>query len=131
LLASNSLVLSLFGQAEKEISAHAGHISSEDFYNAKLSAVWNRVREATAYRGLEVYSRTAFDRLAATSKDALKRRPWDYVVADLDHVAKYYETTGTSGTATPTPRTVEDIVWNTVSVAAAWQGRLAGPRGFR
>ncbi len=117
---------SLLADVEYEINAESRGIPSESFYEAKLSRVWDRARQALAHHDLGLFSPAAFEGLAVTSKDALKRRPWDYVVADLDGVAKYYETTGTSGTVTPTPRTVEDIVWNSVSVGAAWRD-LIGP----
>jgi phenylacetate-CoA ligase len=47
------------------------------------------------------------------------------VAVGLSHAAKYYETTGTSGRVTPTPRLAADLMWNTVAVAEAWRSVLA------
>ncbi|MBL1065948.1 phenylacetate--CoA ligase family protein [Streptomyces sp. 7-21] len=59
-----------------------------------------------------------------TLKDDLKQRPLDYCVVTPGEAAKYYETTGTTGRATPTPRLAEDSVRNAVSVAEAWRTLL-------
>ncbi len=99
---------------------------SQPYYESKLARVWARASRSAAYHDVGEYSRAALDALPATMKDTLKRRPWDFMVADVDQAAKYYETTGTSGAVTPTPRLAEDVIWNTVSVAAAWRD-LLGP----
>lgn len=113
--------LSLVEEAQNEIDSESDRVPALAFCERKLAEVWDRARSAVAYRELGPFSPQAFQAAPVTPKEALKQAPWDYVVADLDEAAKYYETTGTSGVVTPTPRTVEDIVWNTVSVATAWR----------
>lgn len=121
MLINSSARLSLVQEAQNEIDQELGAIPLDDFYRTKLTSSWERARSAVAYRELGPFSSEAFQALPVMSKDSLKRAPWDYVVANLDEAAKYYETTGTSGLVTPTPRTVEDIVWNAISVASAWR----------
>jgi phenylacetate-CoA ligase len=101
---------------------HSG--PAADFYTAKVFETWNRARKAEAFQQLGEFSWESFRALPVTAKDELKAHPWRFAVADVADAAKYYETTGTSGRVTPTPRTVEDIVWNTVSVAEAWRAVL-------
>ena len=95
------------------------------FYRRKIADVWARAQASPAYAKLGDFSWDTFRALPVTTKEQLKRDPWSYVAAPVEAAAKYYETTGTTGTATPTPRLAEDIIWNTVSVARAW-GDLVG-----
>ncbi|WP_333767266.1 phenylacetate--CoA ligase family protein [Streptomyces sp. IBSBF 2435] len=110
--------------------AGAGTDSYADFYAAKLAGVWDRARRTRAYASLGAFSTRAFLDLPATSKDGLKARPLDYVRVPVGASLKYYQTTGTTGTPTPTPRTARDMIANTVSVAEAWRPMLAD-RGHR
>lgn len=121
LLIGSSAALDLLVRVEDELCTQSKGVPLSGFYQAKLAELWDRARRSLAYAGIGEFSRDEFSRLAATSKDDLKRRPWDYVAVNLDDSAKYYETTGTSGVVTPTPRNVDDIVWNTVSVGMAWR----------
>jgi phenylacetate-CoA ligase len=106
LLISSRARLSLVEEAQADIDSESDKVPAPAFYETKLVEVWDRARRAVAYRDLGPFSPQAFHAAAITPKDALKQAPWDYVVADLDEAAKYYETTGTSGVVTPTPRTV-------------------------
>ncbi|GAB3439745.1 phenylacetate--CoA ligase family protein [Actinophytocola sediminis] len=121
MLIGSSAALDLLVRAENELRARSKGVPSAGFYDGKLAQLWDRARGSLAYTGIGEFSPAAFARLAVTSKEDLKRSPWDYVAVGLDDAAKYYETTGTSGVVTPTPRTVDDIVWNTVSVGTAWR----------
>ncbi|MFL6110518.1 MAG: phenylacetate--CoA ligase family protein [Catenulispora sp.] len=112
--------------AQQEFSELRGLPVPEEFYRSKISECWARAQAAPAYRDLGRYSWEAFTALPPTTKDRLKADPWDFVAAPLAQSAKYYETTGTTGRPTPTPRLVQDIVWNAVSVANAW-GDVIGP----
>ncbi|MEJ7705048.1 MAG: hypothetical protein WKF47_15975 [Geodermatophilaceae bacterium] len=113
--------------AQEEIRLMHGSEPSRDFHESKLAESWRRASKAAAYQGLPEYSPGAFADLAVTPKGALKADPWSFTAVDLDGCAKYYETTGTSGSVTPTPRLFEDTVWNVVSVAQAW-GRVLRPQ---
>ncbi|MFF5860046.1 phenylacetate--CoA ligase family protein [Streptomyces sp. NPDC012751] len=104
--------------------------SDEAFRTAKLAEVWQRAARTTAYAGLGPFSTDAFSRLPATAKEDLKARPLDYLRVPVGEGLKYYQTTGTTGVPTPTPRTARDVIANTVSVAEAWRPMLAD-RGHR
>lgn len=118
--------LDLLRLAQEEIRETRRAAPSAEFYAGKLAQVWDRARKSEAFSEIGDFSPEDFASLPLTGKDDLKAHPWRYAVADLPAAAKYYETTGTSGRVTPTPRLLEDIVWNTVSVAEAWRGVL-GP----
>jgi phenylacetate-CoA ligase len=113
-------------RAQEEVSRYRGMTPGTGFYERKLRAAWERARQSHAYRELGDYTPAALSALPVTAKEALKGAPWDYVTAGIDDAAKYYETTGSSGRVTPTPRLAEDIIWNTVSVAEGWR-ELLGP----
>lgn len=110
--------------AAREFRERGGTVPGDAFYTDKIAAVWARAQGAPAYAKLGAFTWEAFGELAVTSKDQLKSDPWGFLAATVDDGAKYYETTGTTGTATPTPRLVDDLIWNTVSVAEAWRGVL-------
>ncbi|MEU5661532.1 phenylacetate--CoA ligase family protein [Streptomyces longwoodensis] len=55
-----------------------------------------------------------------TPKTALKKDPSTFLRRTGAPYHKYYETSGSTGVPTPTPRLVEDSIWNTVSVATIW-----------
>jgi phenylacetate-CoA ligase len=110
--------------ATRELRDRAGTVPADDFYADKIAAVWARAQGSPAHAGLGDFSPGAFAALAPTRKEQLKGDPWSFVAASIDDGVKYYETTGTTGTATPTPRLVDDVIWNTVSVAQAWHDLL-------
>jgi len=111
--------------AVDEMHAIGTTVPDRSFYERKLAAVWSRAKRSVAYRGMGDFSADALRECPVTTKDDIKSRPWDYIVADVTAAAKYYETTGTSGQVTPTPRFAEDIIWNVASVSAAWRDVLA------
>ena len=96
-------------EAERQFGETRGAVPSEGFY-----------------RDIGPFGWPAFTALPVTPKERLKADPWSFVATTLRASAKYYETTGTTGAATPTPRLAEDILWNAVSVAFAWREPL-GP----
>jgi phenylacetate-CoA ligase len=108
------------GQARK----YRGHVPDAEFYRRKLAAVWERARHTSAHADLPDFSPAAFAAVPVTSKDELKGAPWDFAAAGIADAAKYYESSGTGGRSTPTPRLAADVIWNTVSVAEAWSSLL-------
>lgn len=119
------------GRAQEEISRYRLRIPGQAHYTAKLQDLWERARHSQAYRELGRFSTTTFSALPITTKSMVKAEPWKYTTTRLGDAAKYYETSGTTGRATPTPRLAEDIIWNTVSVAEAWRDVLpADDRGL-
>lgn len=95
-----------------------------NFYEDRLRAVWERARHSTRYGQLGPYHRQAFLKLSPTSKQELKDRTASLIVGPLHTKVKYYESSGTSGRVTPTPRDAQDIIYNAVSVAEAWRPLL-------
>ncbi|MFD4669608.1 phenylacetate--CoA ligase family protein [Lentzea sp. NPDC058450] len=112
-------------RAQDEIRSLFRFQPPSEFYQAKLAEAWQRAAKAAAYGCLPEFSEEAFSSQPVTTKEALKNDPWSFVVTDLGASAKYYETTGTSGQVTPTPRLFEDIAWNAVSVEQAWRRVLS------
>lgn len=112
-------------RARGEIRDHQGKMPPESFYLEKLQAIWDRARKASVYRNLGEFSLRGFRSLPVTSKTQLKVAHDEFLVTSVDAADKYYETTGTSGRPTPTPRLAEDAIWNITSVAEAWRGLLA------
>ncbi|MFC4495749.1 phenylacetate--CoA ligase family protein [Streptomyces ovatisporus] len=110
--------------AQEEVRSLRGNPVPDDFHGGKLAAVWARARKSPAFRGLPEFSWENFESLPVMTKEGLKSDPWHYAVTDVSGAAKYYETTGTTGRVTPTPRLAEDVIWNTVSVAEAWRSIL-------
>ncbi|MGL6234648.1 MAG: hypothetical protein ACRC20_04830 [Segniliparus sp.] len=95
------------------------------FYERKLTEAWGRARQAPAYSSLPEFSAQAFKDLPVTSKEKLKALPLEFARVGVGAALKYYQTTGTTGVPTPTPRTLLDAIANTVSVAEAWRTLLA------
>jgi phenylacetate-CoA ligase len=118
--------LDFMERIQQEVTAHRRASPSDDaYYASKLAEAWQRARQTSARAWLDAFSMRAFLNLPATSKDDLKSRPLDFLRVPVDAGLKYYQTTGTTGTPTPTPRTAQDMIANTVSVAEAWRGMLA------
>ncbi|HVK24954.1 MAG TPA: phenylacetate--CoA ligase family protein [Actinokineospora sp.] len=115
--------------AREEIGNHSGTTPDPGFYHRKLAEVWARAARTTAYAGLGEYSPAAFDAQPVTPREALKADPLDFATVGPGGGLRYYETTGSTGVPTPTPRLAEDIIWNTVSVAHAWESVIG--RGDR
>ncbi|WP_315784225.1 phenylacetate--CoA ligase family protein [Bradyrhizobium sp. SZCCHNPS1003] len=90
------------------------------YQERKLARVWDIAKSSRAYSHLGRFSVGAFQQLNVTSKAALKARPDDFESSLIEQAVKYYESTGTTGTATPTRRTAEDIAWNYGSVFLQW-----------
>lgn len=119
--------LDFMERIQQEVTAHRRASPADDaYYTAKLADVWQRARQTPAYGSLGAFSPQGFQDLPVTSKDDLKARPLEYLRVPVEEGLKYYQTTGTTGVPTPTPRTARDMIANTVSVAEAWRGMLAG-----
>ena len=95
------------------------------YYETGLAAVWDRARSSQHYAKLPSFTAEAFRSLLLTDKSDVKKDPWKFTTLDLNKAFRYYETTGTSGNVTPTPRTREDVDANVNSVASAWQRFLS------
>ncbi|MEU2711963.1 phenylacetate--CoA ligase family protein [Streptomyces sp. NPDC007205] len=119
--------LDFMERIQREVSAQdRAARCDEAYYAPKLAEAWRRAEQTAAYASLGAFSVQAFHDLPVTSKDDLKARPLDYLRVPVGAGLKYYQTTGTTGVPTPTPRTARDVTANTVSVAEAWRTMLAG-----
>ncbi|MEV4617023.1 phenylacetate--CoA ligase family protein [Kitasatospora sp. NPDC049258] len=95
----------------------------------KLALLWERAAEAPYYREAAGVAERDLTAVQPTPKDRLKAAPEDFARPGLARVVKYYESSGSGGIPTPTPRVAEDIVHNVVGVAPLWRRALgAGPR---
>lgn len=112
--------------ARQEIENHSDATLDQGFYERKLAEVWARAARSTAYAGIGQFSFEAFAALPVTLRETLKARPLDFATVPPGDALRYYETTGSAGAPTPTPRLAEDIIWNTVSVAHAWRSVVSG-----
>ncbi|MFY1587099.1 phenylacetate--CoA ligase family protein [Micromonospora sp. WMMD734] len=89
----------------------------------KLAQLWERLDGSPRYRDLPHVRARDFAGAPVTEKQEVKADPFGFVRDDGSHV-RYYETSGSTGSPTPTPRAVEDVVWNTASVATVWSRTL-------
>jgi len=90
----------------------------------KLARLWDRAQTIPCYRDLPGFAARDLDRLPVTGKDALKADPARFARADLAGFAKYYESSGSSGVPTPTPRLAEDTITNVIGVSGLWRRAL-------
>jgi phenylacetate-CoA ligase len=93
----------------------------QDYQLERLAATWERAEKSEWYRGrLGLFSPASFRELEVTPREALKQAPKAFDAVTIDEALKYYESSGTSGIATPTIRTRDDIAWNHASVWQQW-----------
>lgn len=91
----------------------------------KVERVLERAADAPYYRGV-LAGHDDLTSLPVTPKAAVRARPEDFLTPAAARAVKYYETSGTSnGGPLPTPRLVEDVVWNAVTIAGAWSRVVA------
>lgn len=103
---------------------------TERIQHEKLALVWGRARSIPHYTRLPGFAECDLSRLPITTKDEVKADPHRFARTDLSGVLKYYESSGSSGRTTPTPRTAADIIGNAISVAGLWR-RSLGPEPRR
>ena len=111
---------SLLDIARAEMAGCSMSKRTDLFYQQKIQQLWERATKSQAYSKLPPYSAQAFASLLPTERQQLKDNPLDFLAIPINKALKYYETTGTTGRPTPTPRVREDIIWNTTSVMDAW-----------
>lgn len=90
----------------------------------KLAALWGRVDDVPYYQGLSGVAIRRLQDVPATPKEALKEDPAAFLWKGAKPYHKYYESSGSTGRPTPTPRVVEDAVWNVAAVASMWSRML-------
>ncbi|WP_063770148.1 phenylacetate--CoA ligase family protein [Streptacidiphilus melanogenes] len=130
MFARDSRALDLLDAAHREQTELDDHGYAKDAVDRqqqlKLDALWDRAVQVPYYRELPAVAARSLERLPVTPKSALKADPWAFVRSDAEVASfhKYYESSGSTGSPTPTPRLVEDAVWNTASVASLWRRTL-------
>lgn len=70
-------------------------------------------------------------RLPFTTKDDLRTAMHDILSRDLDEACFYYETTGTTGPATPCPRGPREVIASNAHVTESWRNIFADVFGGR
>lgn len=87
----------------------------------KLSLLWKRAITTPYYASLAEEPVGKLEKVPVTPKLTVKQQAELFVPLHAKQPLKYYETSGTTGLPTPTPRLAEDIIWNTISVAGLWK----------
>jgi phenylacetate-CoA ligase len=90
----------------------------------KLGQLWDRARCVPHYQDLPGFAERDLHRLPVTDKQVLKGAPDRFLRTDLAGITKYYESSGTAGRPTPTPRLAEDVISNVLGVAPLWRRAL-------
>jgi len=72
----------------------------------------------------EIAADTSFDDIPFTTKEHLREHLDDVASLSLDRSWIYYETTGTTGTSTPCPRTAEDSIRTGVALCEGYRDLL-------
>ncbi len=125
MLLSRPDAMAAFTSAQQELAFLESQRFSPDavagVQEAKLKALWARAVRTPYYESLAGTSPEQFHLLPITPKAVVKSRPELFRVEDGEEPLKYYETSGTTGAPTSTPRVAADIVWNTISVASGWK----------
>ncbi|NRQ37777.1 phenylacetate--CoA ligase family protein [Nonomuraea sp. NN258] len=101
-----------------------------DIQHQKLAELWGRAVSVPHFSGQPGFAAQDLPQLPVTTKDQVKADPDAFARTDLSGVARYYESSGSSGRTTPTPRTAADLIGNAVSVAGLWR-RVLGAEPLR
>jgi phenylacetate-CoA ligase len=111
-------------ESELELLEHAGHSEEavQDVQRRKLERLWSRAASTDYYATLARSGAPALDSVPVTPKSVVRSEWRRFLVPEASTPYRYYETSGTTnGGPLPVPRLVEDVVWNTVTLANAWQ----------
>lgn len=106
-----------------EATSYAPEVTAR-IRHQKLALVWGRDRSIPHYAVLPGFAECDLTRLPIVTKDQVKTDPDRFARTELTGVLKYYESSGSSGRTTPTPRTAADIIGNAISVAGLWRRSL-------
>jgi phenylacetate-CoA ligase len=117
-------------EAELELLDRAGYADDavREVQERKLERLWRRAASTEYYAGLAGSGPPSLESLPVTPKAVVRSRWREFLVPEAATPYRYYETSGTTGGGPlPVPRLVEDVVWNTVTLASAWS-KLVLPR---
>jgi phenylacetate-CoA ligase len=117
-------------EAELDLLARAGHAEEavREVQQRKLERLWRRAASTQYYAELTGSGPARLEGIPVTPKVLVRSRWKEFLVPEAATPYRYYETSGTtSGGPLAVPRLVEDVVWNTVTLADAWS-KLVQPR---
>lgn len=118
---------------EKEVNKFFdGELKGEtlkDLQNDKLKKILRYVHKNCAYYkkmldGVENWQDIILDdieRIPFTTKDTLREQGLDMLSQPIENNVYYYETTGTTGAATPCPRSMVDVISSNVTISLAYK----------
>ncbi|GLZ35163.1 coenzyme F390 synthetase [Lentzea sp. NBRC 105346] len=101
-------------------------VDLQQWHAERLDIVLRHVREKSPF-----YKEHLKDDLPFTTKADLRRELHNVLSGDVSEAAIYYETTGTTGTPTPCPRSAKDIEWSNLHVERSWRHMFAHHFGER
>jgi len=132
-----------FWQRYQEIarSWYAGTLSEAylaAWHGERLTAVLRHVTERSPFyrrhlSGVDIAAVTpeSLRELPFTTKADLRREMYDVLAGSPAEASIFYETTGTTGAATPCPRGIRDIITSNTSVIESWRRLIAHRFGDR
>ena len=88
---------------------------------AKLVAVWEHAAAVPRYRDEPGVLARDLTLLPVVEKDELKADPDAFLRTGLTGPISYYESSGSTGVPTPTPRTAKDTIANAIGVSSLWR----------
>ncbi|MFF9347215.1 phenylacetate--CoA ligase family protein [Streptomyces sp. NPDC014734] len=98
------------------------------WHGERLTAVLRHVTERSPFyrrhlAGVDIERVTpqTLSSLPFTTKDDLRREMYDVLSGSVAEASIYYETNGTTGTATPCPRGPKDVVTSNAAVEESWR----------
>lgn len=111
---------------QQELLDHSGYHPDvvARIQHEKLAQLWGRARGIPHFAAEPGFAACDLDRLPVITKDQVKADPAAFARTDLTDIARYYESSGSSGRTTPTPRTAADMIGNAISVAGLWRRAL-------
>lgn len=102
----------------------------EEYQNKKLVNILKYVHDNCKYYkkmldelGLDLNSITIKDleKIPFTTKETLREQGLDILSQPIENNAYYYETTGTTGAATPCPRSMIDVMSSNITISLAYK----------
>jgi phenylacetate-CoA ligase len=90
-------------------------------YAAQQGKTWRALvrtfREDDAHEGLEAYQRTQ----PILTKSAVRAAGLSALAQPISNIVQYFESSGSTGDATPAPKAWSDYVRNTINIATGWE----------
>jgi phenylacetate-CoA ligase len=98
------------------------------WFDGQLQQVVRHVQDRSPFYGRHLdgidpatVTRASLDALPFTTKDDLRREMYDVLSGPVREATFFYETTGTTGRATPCPRDSKEVIASNWHVTASWR----------